>query len=115
MKIKNRVKTHEEFQKVVRSGTYEKNRYFTIYFLENGYGYPRVGISAPVKLGNAVIRVTVRRQVRSMIREILSELKGYDYVIIVRKDYHLNTYKENFEELQNLFLKVRRKVDEKNS
>jgi len=112
MKIKYRVKSHEDFQKVVHSNTCERNRVFVVYYMKNELENPRVGVSAPVKLGNAVVRTTVRRQVRSMIREFFSDLCNLDYVVIVRKDYHLKTYKENLDDLHKLFLKIRRKVNE---
>ena len=114
MKIKYRVKTHEDFQAVVRSTTYEKNKTFVVYYLKNEYGHARIGVSAPKKLGNAVVRTTTRRQIRSMIRDTIKDLESIDYVIIVRKDYHLKTYEENKNELLHLFSKIRRRMNEKN-
>ncbi len=113
MKIKYRVKSHEDFQKVVHSGKCEKNKTFVIYYLDKSLSHHRIGISAPVKLGNAVVRSTVRRQVRSMIRELEEDLVPYDYVVIARKEYCLKTYQENLQDLNSLFLRIRRKVDEK--
>lgn len=112
MKIKYRVKSHEDFQKVVHSGKCEKSKSFVIYYLDKGLEHHRIGISAPVKLGNAVVRSTIRRQVRSMIREEIKDLNSYDFVIIVRKEYCFKTYQENSQDLNNLFLRIRRKIDE---
>jgi ribonuclease P protein component len=112
MKIKYRVKTHEDFQAVVRSTTYEKNKTFVVYYLKNEYGHARIGVSAPKKLGNAVVRTTTRRQIRSMIREFWGDLCNIDYVVIVRKNYQFKTFEESKKELNNLFLKIRRKLNE---
>jgi ribonuclease P protein component len=91
-----------------------KNKTFVVYYLKNEYGHARIGVSAPKKLGNAVVRTTTRRQIRSMIRDTIKDLESFDYVIIVRKDYHLKTYEENKNELLHLFSKIRRRMNEKN-
>lgn len=113
MKKQFRVKTHEDFQHVVRSGLVEKNRFFVVYYLESEFSYPRVGISAPIKLGNAVIRSKTRRQIRGMLQECWSELEAIDYVIIARKSYDLEQYGLGLEELKGLLNKIRRKRNEK--
>ena len=112
MKVQYRVKTHIDFQNVVQSKTCEKSQAFIIYYLKKEQNNPRVGISAPKKLGNAVVRVTTRRQIRSMVRDFFGDLCNIDYVIIVRKNYQLKTFEENKKELNNLFLKIRRKLNE---
>lgn len=113
MKKQFRVKTHEDFQHVVRSGLVEKNRFFVVYYLESEFSYPRVGISAPIKLGNAIIRSKTRRQIRGMLQECWSELEAIDYVIIARKSYDLEQYGLGLEELKGLLNKIRRKRNEK--
>ena len=116
MKKQFRVKTHEEFQHVVHSGLVEKNKFFVVYYVkEINFSYPRVGISAPVKLGNAVIRSTVRRQIRGMLREMWKELLPMDYVIIARKSYDLHQYEKNKNELEMILTRIRRKMDGKKS
>lgn len=49
----------------------------------------RVGITVTKKIGNAVMRNTLRRRMRVIARDVLASLQpqceGWDYVIVVRK------------------------------
>jgi len=55
------------------------------YRKSNGANY-RVGISVSKKLGNAVTRNRLRRQVRSCITKVLGEYAaGYDLVFVARQ------------------------------
>lgn len=107
MKKEYRVKTKQDFQKVISSKNKINCSTFVIYFLKTNYEYARFGISASKKLGGAVTRVKIRRQVRSMIHNIQENLnlKPMDYVIIVRKTYLDNTYQQNEEQLMKLLKK----------
>ncbi len=112
MKQKYRIKKNEDFQTVIHKGFIERSAPFIVYYRHSNLEYPRIGISAPVKLGHAVVRTTIRRQVRGMINEMFSDIVNYDYVIIVRPNYNSNNYGKNRDELRELFLKIRRKKDE---
>lgn len=46
------------------------NRTFIIYYLKNDIGHARIGISVSKKLGKAVIRNKIKRQVRMIVKEI---------------------------------------------
>ncbi len=112
MKQRFRLKKSEDFQTVIHKGHHEKNQQFIIYYYHSKHDYPRIGISAPVKLGKAVVRTTVRRQVRAMIDEMFDDIANLDYVIIVKKTYFMNKYVKNCDDLHELFLKIRRKCNE---
>ena len=114
MKLELRVKTNQEFQKVI-SGSKFANQCFVLYYTKNEFDHPRFGISASKKLGNAVIRSTTRRRVRAMINKLIKEkeIAIMDYVIIVRKQFLENSYLENLKELDLLFQRVWRKINEK--
>ncbi len=109
MKVKNRVKSHEDFQTVIHSKQFEKNPYFVIYFKPNELGYSRIGISASNKLGNAVTRVKIRRQVRAMLLGLWNLEIPLDLVIIVRHAYKIENYNECKEELEHLLKKILRR------
>lgn len=70
------------------------------YFQARKEEHARIGISVGKKLGNAVCRNKVKRQIRSMIDEIFDFKEDYDLIIIVRPAYHKQTYLQNFEELK---------------
>ena len=72
----------------------------------------RAGISVSKKLGNAVVRNKVKRQVRMMISEITDFKRGADLIVIVRKNYLNNDYRTNKKELNMLCEKVYNNLDE---
>lgn len=106
MKVKYRVKSHEDFQKVIRVNKKTGSQSYIIYYMNNEYGYARIGISTSKKLGNAVIRNRIRRQVRAMCQEVIDYNKSMDYCIIVRKGYLQQTFEKNKNELRDLILKI---------
>lgn len=107
MKVKYRVKSHQDFQKVIHDNKRVSNYNFVLYFKSNEVGHARVGISTSKKLGNAVVRSTIRRQVRVMARDAFDFEKSKDYVLIVRKGYLDNGYQENYESLKKLINKIK--------
>ena len=87
MKVKYRVKTHEDFQEVIKAKQTVSNRIYVLYYKKNNLDHSRVGISASKKLGNAVVRNKIRRQIRMMAKEVIDFDFSIDYCIIVRKTY----------------------------
>ena len=77
-----------------------KRTYFVCYFQARKEEHARIGISVGKKLGNAVCRNKIKRQVRSMVDDIFDFNEEYDLIIIVRPAYHKKSYKENFDELK---------------
>ncbi len=115
MERSKRVKSKEDFQSVISSKQKIYSNSFVIYYLKRQeYDYPRFGISASKKMGGAVIRVRIRRQVRSMLREISGRcaIQPMDYVIIVRKSYENNDYRTNLQELKKILNKFGGKTSE---
>ncbi len=116
MKVELRVKTKQEFQKVIK-GSKVINSTYVLYFIKNEFDHPRFGISASKKLGNAVIRSTVRRRVRGILQMLIKEndFANLDYVIIVRKPFLEKEFSNNKNELNTLFQLAWRKMNEKNN
>lgn len=106
MKVKNRVKTHEDFQSIIQTNSKVSNKTYILYYTTNDKGYSRIGISASKKLGNAVIRARVRRQVRVIAKAVLGLDKSIDYVIIVRKKFLEETFQKNTESLRKLIIDI---------
>lgn len=52
------------------------------------------------KLGNAVCRNKVKRQLRSMVDEIFTFEEGYDLIIIVRPAFTNKSFEENKKEMK---------------
>ena len=108
MKKKNRVKKHEEFQKVIHSGKKCTNHSFVLYVMKKKEEEGRIGITLSKKMGNAVKRNLIKRQVRMMCQDLVDfEKFPFDAVIIVRLvtfPMTLNTikiaWKNSFQRLQ---------------
>ncbi len=107
MKVKYRVKSHEDFQKIIYNNKKVSSLGYVIYFKKNEIENSRVGISTSKKLGNAVVRNRIKRQVRVMARDIIPMKKNMDYVIIVRNSYLSRTYQQNYAELLKLASKIK--------
>ena len=106
MRVKNRVKTHEDFQEVIHYNKKVCSKSYVIYYKNNEYGYVRIGISTSKKLGHAVTRNRIRRQVRAMCMQNVDFSKSMDYCIIVRSNYLQQDFDKNKDELINLILKI---------
>lgn len=115
MKKEKRVKTKEDFQKVISNNQKKVSNSFVIYYLKKESNESaRYGISSSKKLGNAVTRVKVRRQIRAMINEIEKEeiISNNDYVIIVRKKFLDNDYRSNMNELRKILKRIGGTINE---
>lgn len=102
MIVKNRVKKHSEFQKIIAEGEVKKTCFFTVYSLKNDLGFSRFGISVPKKTGNAVIRNKVKRQIRACIAQLSNYSGSMDTIIIVRKQYNVNDFNKVKSEIQEI-------------
>lgn len=100
MIVKNRVKKHSEFQKIISEGEVKKTYFFVFYSLNNELGYSRFGISVPKKIGDAVVRNKVKRQIRACIAQLSNYEKPIDTIIIVRKNYDTSNFAQIMSELK---------------
>ena len=105
MIVKNRIKKHSEFQKVIGEGEVTRTNLFVFYTLPNTLGYTRIGISVPKKTGTAVLRNKVKRQIRAAIAASTDYSKSIDLVMIVRKGYDVNNFTLVKQEIQNQLMK----------
>ena len=105
MIVKNRIKKYSEFQKVIEADNVKKTSFFVSYRLNNELGYSRFGISVPKKIGNAVIRNKIKRQVRAAIGQSTNFEESVDVVLIVRKTYEINEFAQIKSEIQQLLEK----------
>jgi ribonuclease P protein component len=82
-----RLSRKEDFSSVYRAGKSVANHQFALYYKKNPSGiHFRLGISASKKVGGAVVRNRIRRQLKEIFRLHADEIKeGYDLIIIVRK------------------------------
>lgn len=107
MKKKNRVRKHEEFQKVIHNGKKFTNQSYVLYTLKKKEEEARIGITLSKKMGNAVKRNLIKRQVRMMCQDLIDfEKCPNDAVIIVRFGYLSGDFEHNKNSLEKLFSKA---------
>ena len=107
MKKRYRVRSNQDFQQLFSTGKHKASRNFVVYYgLRRMLTNDRVGISVGKKLGNAVERNRIKRQVRMMVSEITDFSNGFDSVIIVRNHYKKCSYEDNKKELLKLYESV---------
>lgn len=100
MKVVNRIKANEDFALAIKTGRSIRADSFVLHIRKNEFTHTRVGVSVSKKLGNAVTRNHIKRQIRSMCDEHIDYSKSLDIVIVARRPYLDKTYQENSEILK---------------
>ncbi len=88
MQRRNRLTRSRDFDAVYRQGRSVSTRFLVLYaFARDGDAEePRLGIAVPKKVGGAVVRNRIKRQLRELWRERLDRLpRNADFVIVARE------------------------------
>ncbi|MEG2543185.1 MAG: ribonuclease P protein component [Longicatena sp.] len=107
MKKEFRVKKSDEFAEIMNHKKFYTSPSFVIYVKSRKENHARVGISVGKKMGNAVIRNKIKRQVRMMVQDIYTFYENFDTIILVRVKYHEESYINNKKLLERLVKKVK--------
>ena len=103
MKVINRIKASDDFALAIKKGRAQRNQSFVIHYRPNEFNYTRVGISVSSKLGNAVVRNHVKRQIRSMCDSLIEyNSQSFDIVIIAKSNFLTRSFDDNKQSLQEL-------------
>ena len=111
MKKELRVKKSTEFETIIKKRKSVANREFVLYWNPNDLEHMRIGLSVGKKIGNPVARNKTKRQVRMMVHELFSKVDHIVYILIVRKPYSQNDFEQNKKSLQNLYLKMKKRME----
>lgn len=106
MKKEYRIRKNEDFNSIISKKTSCANQSFVVYYTKNDISHIRVGISVSKKLGNAVVRNKIKRQVRMLVKETFNLEESIDYIVIVRNKYLQLQYEENKKEIKYVYQKI---------
>ena len=103
MKVINRIKANDDFATTIKKGKAQRDQSYVIHYCTNSLAYTRVGISVSSKLGNAVVRNHIKRQIRSMCDSFIDyENQTFDIVIIAKQGFLNNSYDDNLSSLKRI-------------
>lgn len=103
MKATNRIKATDDFALTIKKGKAQRNQSYVIHYRKNDMPYTRVGISVSVKLGNAVTRNRIKRQIRNICDQLIDyNAQSLDIVIIAKPSFINYSFDDNKQALAQL-------------
>lgn len=105
MKKINSLKKNTDFQRIIKNNKPFKYKGYIVYVEKNENYIYHFGISVSKKLGNAVVRNKIKRQIRDIISRNNYE-KNFNCIIIVRKSYLDEEFITNNNDLNYIFKKL---------
>ena len=108
MKAAVTLKENYEFRRTYQKGVSAVSPVMVLYCRKNRLGHNRLGLTASVKLGHAVVRNRCRRRLREVYRLHQGRLRqGYDIILVARG----RTATVSWQELCDTFLRLCRKLE----
>ena len=107
MKVINRIKKTQDFGLAINKGKTFRLPNFIIHVKNNDLGLTRVGISASSKLGHAVVRNRIKRQVRAMLATRNDYSSSINIIVVIRPNYDETKFHANEQELNDLLNKTK--------
>ena len=113
MKKKNIIKSNLIFDRIIKNNKSYKYKDYILYLERNNDSDYHFGLSVGKKVGNAVIRNKIKRQLKSIIDKNNYE-NGFNCIIIVRKGILNKSFQLMEKELNEYLLKMKI-IKEKNN
>ena len=102
------LKQNYEFRRLYQKGASSAGSCMVLYCRKNKLDHNRLGLTASVKLGHAVVRNRARRRLREVYRRNSPRLRtGWDIILVARG----RTVTASWKELNDTFLRLCRKLD----
>lgn len=81
-----RIKKSADFELIYKEGKRVFNEYFTVFLLDNGLSFSRLGVTVTKKVGRTHIRNRIKRLIREYFRLNYEDIPaGKDLVVVARK------------------------------
>lgn len=102
------LKKNHEFRRLYQRGTSAAGGSMVVYCRKNALGHNRLGLTASVKIGGAVVRNRARRRMREVYRLNSGKLRqGWDIILVARG----RTPTAPWREINETFLRLCRKLN----
>ncbi len=96
----------EDFTNIIKNNKSFKSKYYSIYYMKSEKNH--YGITIPKKIGNAITRNKIKRQLKNIIYNNEKNIQlGYNYVIIIKEALVFLNYAEKERELLYIIRKVK--------
>ena len=105
MKKMNIVKKNEDFSRIIKKCKPYKSNNFIIYIEKDTDSIYKFGISASKKVGNAVKRNKLKRQIKSILDKNVYK-NNFNCIIIIKKEVVDKTFLELEKDLNSLIDKL---------
>ncbi len=105
MKKINIVKKNRDFSRIIKNNRPIKSNLFVIYLEKNTNDIYKFGISASKKVGNAVTRNRLKRQIKSILDKNIYK-NNFNCIIIIKKDIIDKSFDEMSKDLNILINKL---------
>lgn len=102
MKREHRILKNEQFQVIYRKGKLIRTPLCYGYYLPNDLNLLRVGFAVSKKVGNAVVRNKIKRQLRAIVRPYVQTHRG-DFVFVAKKDLLLYSFADLTKAVATIF------------
>lgn len=102
MKKINIIRKNYDFTRIIKNNNSFKYKDYILYKESNDKGKYKFGISVSKKIGNAVVRNKLKRQIKNII-DAKSYEKSFNCIIILRKGILQKNYLQMQEELYEAF------------
>jgi ribonuclease P protein component len=106
MKKENIVRKNYEFSDIINNNNKFKNKYFIVYIKENELSKTRFGISVGKKIGKAVVRNKLKRQIKNILDMQKKDYQNnLDCIIIIKRDILNLKFEDIKKELIDVLIK----------
>lgn len=108
MKKQEVVKSKRDFNDIIKNSPFLKNQSYVIYIRKKEEERSHFGIAVSKKLGNAVVRNKLKRQVRAILdKEKINFPNHRDYIIMIKKSCVGLSFSKMKEDLGNLIKEIK--------
>jgi len=84
LKAKNRLKKRKEFAYIYQKGEKYYTNNINLFKVYSKYPTPRIGFSVSNKIGKAVVRNKIKRQLREIVRPLVPRIKNCNLVFMAK-------------------------------